>query len=90
VCGLTQFSVIFSAKVSAILLSNRQYIIAMPVYKNGLSVSSFEEPGQLSQYRCLTTDWRTGRSGFDPGQGQRIFPVTSVSRPALRSTQPPV
>jgi hypothetical protein len=31
-----------------------------------------------------------GRSGFDPWRGQRIFPLTSVSRPALRSTQPPV
>jgi hypothetical protein len=27
---------------------------------------------------------------FDPRQGQRIFPLTSLSRPALGSTQPPV
>jgi hypothetical protein len=27
---------------------------------------------------------------FDPRQGQRIFPVASVSRPALGPTQPPV
>jgi hypothetical protein len=27
---------------------------------------------------------------FDPRQGQRIFPLTSVSRPALMPTQPPV
>jgi hypothetical protein len=27
---------------------------------------------------------------FDPRQKQRIFPVASVSRPALRPTQPPV
>jgi hypothetical protein len=39
---------------------------------------------------CLTTGWTTGRSGFDPRQGQRIFPPTSVSRPALVPTQPPV
>jgi hypothetical protein len=39
---------------------------------------------------CLTTDWMTGRSGFDPWQEQRIFLLTSVSKPALRSTQPPV
>jgi hypothetical protein len=39
---------------------------------------------------CLTTDWTSGRSGFDSRQGQRIFPVTSVSRPALRPTHPPV
>jgi hypothetical protein len=30
------------------------------------------------------TDW------FDPRQGQRIFPLTSASRPALGPTQPPV
>jgi hypothetical protein len=27
---------------------------------------------------------------FDPRQEQRIFPLTSMSRPALRPTQPPV
>jgi hypothetical protein len=32
----------------------------------------------------------TERSGFDPRQGQRIFPLSSVSRPALGPTQPPV
>jgi hypothetical protein len=32
----------------------------------------------------------TGRSGFDPRQGQRIFPLASVSRPAQGHTQPPV
>jgi hypothetical protein len=31
-----------------------------------------------------------GRSGFDPRQGQKIFPLASVSRPALGLTQPPV
>jgi hypothetical protein len=39
---------------------------------------------------CLTTGWTTGRSGFDPRRGQRIFPLASVSRPALEPTQPPV
>jgi hypothetical protein len=38
----------------------------------------------------LTTGWTIGRSGFDPRQGQRIFPLASVSRPALGPTQPPV
>jgi hypothetical protein len=38
----------------------------------------------------LATGWTTGRSGFDPRQGQRIFPLTSVSIPALSPTQPPV
>jgi hypothetical protein len=39
---------------------------------------------------CHAKGWTTGRSGFDPRQGQRIFPLTSVSRPTLRPTQPPV
>jgi hypothetical protein len=38
----------------------------------------------------LTTRWTSGRSGFDPRQGQRVFPLASVSRPALGPTQPPV
>jgi hypothetical protein len=36
---------------------------------------------------------RAGRlddGGSIPGRGERIFPVASVSRPALGSTQPPV
>jgi hypothetical protein len=33
---------------------------------------------------------RTGRPGFDPRQRQRIFPLTSASRPSLGPTQPPV
>jgi hypothetical protein len=33
---------------------------------------------------------RNGRSGFDPRQRQRIFPLTSASRPALGPAQPPV
>jgi hypothetical protein len=37
---------------------------------------------------CLVTGWTTGRSRFDPRQRQRIFPLTSVSRPALGPTQP--
>jgi hypothetical protein len=38
----------------------------------------------------LTTDWTTRRTGFDPWQRQRISPVASVSRQALRATQPPI
>jgi len=33
---------------------------------------------------------RAGRPGFDPRRGQRIFPLASVSRPALGPIQPPV
>jgi hypothetical protein len=39
---------------------------------------------------CLTTDWMTGDRGSISGIGKRIFPLTCVSRPALRHTQPPV
>jgi hypothetical protein len=35
-------------------------------------------------------DWTTRQSRFDPRQRQRVFPLTSVSRPALRPTHPPV
>jgi hypothetical protein len=33
-------------------------------------------------------DWTTGRLRFDPRQRQETFPLTSVSRPTLRPTQP--
>jgi hypothetical protein len=46
--------------------------------------------GVAQSVQCLATDWTTGRSGFDPRQGQSIFSLFSVSRPALRPTQPPV
>jgi hypothetical protein len=36
---------------------------------------------------CLTMDWTIG---VRSPAGQRVFPVTSVSRMALRPTQPPV
>jgi hypothetical protein len=32
----------------------------------------------------------SGRPGFDPQQRQRLFPLTSASRPALGPTQPPI
>jgi hypothetical protein len=46
--------------------------------------------------RCSTVSivsgygWTTGRSRLDPRQRQRIFPLASVSRPAVGPTQPPV
>jgi hypothetical protein len=46
--------------------------------------------GLAQLVQCLTTGWTTGRSGLDPRQGQRIFPLASVSRSALGPTQPPV
>jgi hypothetical protein len=35
-------------------------------------------------------DQQIGRPGFDPRRGKMIFPLASVSRPALRPTQPPI
>jgi hypothetical protein len=32
----------------------------------------------------------SGNRGSIPSRGKRIFPLASVSRPALRPTQPPV
>jgi hypothetical protein len=33
---------------------------------------------------------QTGQSGFGPWQRQKIFSLVSVSRPALKPTQPPI
>jgi hypothetical protein len=45
---------------------------------------------KLSQYRVWLRAGRPGDRGSIPGRGKRIFPLASVSRPALGSTQPPV
>jgi hypothetical protein len=37
----------------------------------------------------VVTDWTTGRVRVNPLQRQEIFPLTSVSKPALGPTQPP-
>jgi hypothetical protein len=44
----------------------------------------------IFNFCILAMGWTTGRSGFDSRQGQRIFPLASVSRLALGPTQPPV
>jgi hypothetical protein len=44
----------------------------------------------LLHFITFATGWTTGQSGFDSRRGQRIFPLASVSRPALGPTQPPV
>jgi hypothetical protein len=38
----------------------------------------------------VTRDWMTRWLGFDPQQRQRIFPLASMSRQALRPLQPPI
>jgi hypothetical protein len=48
---------------------------------------TYMEPRSLRQYSVWL---RTGRSGFDPRQGQRIFLLAPASRPALGPTQPPI
>jgi hypothetical protein len=45
--------------------------------------------GVAQSVYCLTTDWTTVGSGFDPRQGKLIFSAASVSRPALGHTHPP-
>jgi hypothetical protein len=40
-----------------------------------------------THYKCLTTGWTTG---VRFPAGERIFPLSSVSIPALGPTQPPV
>jgi hypothetical protein len=47
----------------------------------------FCKVSRVAQY----SDWlRAERPGFDPRQRQRIFPLTSASKPALGPTQPPL
>jgi hypothetical protein len=48
----------------------------------------YEHPGS-SVSMLSATDWKTG-SGDRPFIREEIFPLTSVSRPALGPTQPPV
>jgi hypothetical protein len=65
-----------------------RYYFCLAQIRNCLQPSA--GAGVAQSVQCLTTGWMTGRSGFDPRQRQRIFPLSSVSRPALRPTQPPV
>jgi hypothetical protein len=59
-----------------------------------LSWLKFSWFSSVPQRKCwdstFKSDWTTGRSRFDPRKGQEIFPLASVTRPALGSTQPPV
>jgi hypothetical protein len=47
------------------------------------------EPGSSVSIVLLRAG-RPGDRGSIPGRGERIFPLASVSRPALGPTQPPV
>jgi hypothetical protein len=46
--------------------------------------------GQRSQNSVWLRTGRPNNRGSIPGRGERIFPVTSMPRPALGPTQPPV
>jgi hypothetical protein len=54
-----------------------------------LSPSSHHS-GSRSISGSTVSDYRLGDRSSIPGRGERIFPVASVSRPALGPTQPPV
>jgi hypothetical protein len=53
-------------------------------------VGKLNRPGELARFRQYSVWLQTGRLRFEPRQRQRTFPVSSVSRPALRPTHPPV
>jgi hypothetical protein len=49
-----------------------------------------EEGSRVAQYSAWLRTGRPGDIGSIPGKDERIFPLASVSRPALGPTQPPV
>jgi hypothetical protein len=51
---------------------------------------NFQWVGYLSQYSVWLWAGRPGERGSIPSRGERIFPIASLSRPALGPTQPPV
>jgi hypothetical protein len=64
-------------------------------YSSGINRTLFRytatvRAGVAQAVWCLTTDWTCGRSGFDSRQRQRIFPIASVSKPALEPIQLPI
>jgi hypothetical protein len=55
-----------------------------------LQVLLFCESEDEQIVECIYLAGRSADKGSIPGRGKRFFPLTSVSRPALGSTQPPV
>jgi hypothetical protein len=76
---------LFSKTLSLCFSLNVRGQILHPYKTTGSRVSS---GSIVSDYGL--DDRAIGRSGFDPRQGQRSFPLASMSRPALGPTQPPV
>jgi hypothetical protein len=54
------------------------------------SAFAWKDWGKSRKWSQYSIWLQSGRPGFDPLQTQSIFPLSSVSRPALRSTQPPI
>jgi hypothetical protein len=52
-----------------------QQFCKMPHIKPRMLIIRFMTTGLAQAVECLTTGWTTGRSGFDPRQGWRIYPV---------------
>jgi hypothetical protein len=68
-------------------------VIDFSVDIKALTISSYGEPGSsdsIVSYSVWLRAGRPGDRGSIPGRRERIFPLASVSRPALRPTQPPV
>jgi hypothetical protein len=68
--------------------SNLKFYMILSLRKINIYRSRLSSGSIVSDYGL--GDRATGRSGFDPRRGLRIFPLSSVSRPALGPTQPPV
>jgi hypothetical protein len=63
-------------EVHVVLLTGRPTLARK---ENLLTYFSSTGAGLAQAVQCLTTGWTTGRSGFDPRRGQRIFRLASVS-----------
>jgi hypothetical protein len=72
------------------MISVKEYKFAKNEFVNYMYYIRLPGAGLAQAVYCLTTGWTTGRSAFDPRQGQRFFPIASLSKPALGPTQPPV
>jgi hypothetical protein len=67
--------------------------ICVRVYEiNALNILRIvcEISGEPGSSVCIVSGYGLDDWGLIPGRGERIFPLTSVSRPALGPTQPPV
>jgi hypothetical protein len=80
----TRYKIYFVDQVHHFILSDRPDLL-LDGSADVISRALVDESGAgvAQAVSCLTTGWTTGRSGFDPRRGQRIFPLASVSRPAL-------